>query len=79
MEKLGNKDYIDATQLVDICRRSSFDKTESIESDFYSTSYALLQYMVIGETYHVQNICMNVDSFKKQKIMIQIMIWRKIV
>lgn len=67
MEKLGNKDYIDAAQLVDICRRSSFDKTESIESDFYSTSYALLQYMVIGETYHVQNICMNVDSFKKQK------------
>ena len=67
MEKLRNKDCLDAAQLVDICRRSSFDKTESIEYDFYSTSYALLQYMVIGETYHVRDLCINVDSFKKQK------------
>ena len=67
MEKLRNKNYLDAAQLVDICSRSSFDKTESIEYDFYSTSYALLQYMVIGETYHVRDLCINVDSFKKQK------------
>ena len=67
MEKLRNKNYIDANQLVDFCRRTYLNKTESIEYDFYSTSHAYLTYMIIGENYYIRDLCMNIESFKKQK------------